>query len=39
VDIRDNLILTGANRGLDQLELWDWKTNKVVTKFRWDHEK
>lgn len=36
IDIRDNLILTGANRGNDQLELWDWKAGKVVTKFRWD---
>lgn len=30
------MILTGANRGADQLELWDWKANKVVKKFVWD---
>jgi hypothetical protein len=39
IDIRDEYVLTGANRGNDQLELWDWKMNKVALKFRWDSEK
>ncbi len=25
LDIRDNMVLTGANRGKDQLQLWDWR--------------
>jgi len=25
IDIRDNFVLTGANRGKDQLQLWDWR--------------
>jgi hypothetical protein len=36
IDIRDRQILTASNRGSDQLELWDWKMNKVLMRFRWD---
>ena len=36
VDIRGDQILTGANRGTDQLQLWDWRTQKLVTQFTWD---
>lgn len=36
LDIRDNILLTGANRGKDQLQLWDWRENKVVYSFKWD---
>ena len=36
VDIRDNLLLTGANRGKEQLQLWDWRENKLVHTFKWD---
>ena len=36
VDIRGEQVLTGANRGNDQLELWDWRMNKVLMKFQWD---
>jgi hypothetical protein len=25
IDIKDNLLLTAANRGNDQLQLWDWR--------------
>lgn len=39
VDIRGDYILTGANRGIDQLQLWDWRTQKIATQFKWDEEK
>ena len=39
VDIRGDHILTGANRGTEQLQLWDWRAQKVETQFRWDEEK
>jgi hypothetical protein len=25
LDIRENYVLIGANRGKDQLQLWDWR--------------
>lgn len=36
LDLRDNLLLTGANRGKDQLQLWDWRENKLVHTYHWD---
>ena len=39
IDLREDHVLSGANRGTDQLQLWDWRAQKVVTQFRWDEEK
>ena len=39
IDFRDNLLLTGAHRGVNQLELWDWRKKKLLSSFRWDQEK
>lgn len=39
VDIRGEYVLAGSNRGNDQLELWDWRMNKLAMKFQWDEEK
>jgi len=25
LDFKDHLLLTGANRGKEQLQLWDWR--------------
>jgi hypothetical protein len=25
IDIKDNYVLTAANRGSEQLQLWDWR--------------
>lgn len=36
LDIRDNILLTGANRGKDQLQLWEWRQNKLLHTFHWD---
>lgn len=36
LDIRDHMLLTGANRGKDQLQLWDWRQNKILHTFKWD---
>lgn len=38
LDIRGNLLLTGANRGKEQLQLWDWKENKLMHTFAWDDQ-
>jgi hypothetical protein len=38
IDIKDNFILTAANRGNEQLQLWDWRENKIVHNFKWDEE-
>lgn len=36
LDIKGNLILSGANRGNDQLQLWDWREKKeVLHTFKW----
>ena len=39
LDLRDDMLLTGANRGVDQLQLWDWRTKKLISTFKWDEEK
>jgi hypothetical protein len=38
IDIKGDLVLTAANRGTEQLQLWDWRENKVVHNFKWDEE-
>ena len=30
------MLLTGANRGKDQLQLWDCREGKLVHTFHWD---
>ena len=39
VDMRGDHVLTGAQRGNDQLQLWDWRAQKLALQFRWDEEK
>jgi hypothetical protein len=36
LDIRDNFVLIGANRGKDQLQLWDWREKKLVQTLKWN---
>lgn len=36
IDIRDDQILTGANRSYDQLQIWSLKQGKVEYTYNWD---
>lgn len=36
LDIRENFLLTGANRGKEQLQLWDCRQGKLLHTYTWD---
>jgi hypothetical protein len=36
IDFREDMILTGANAIKDQLQLWDFRTQKVLHTFEWN---
>jgi COMPASS component SWD3 len=36
IDFREDLILTGSSRVVDQLQLWDYRTKEVLHTYTWD---
>lgn len=38
IDFREDLILTGSNRVVDQLQLWDYRTKQILHTFNWDEK-
>jgi WD40 repeat protein len=38
IDFREDLILTGSNRVVDQLQLWDYRTKQILHTFSWDEK-
>jgi len=36
IDFREDMILTGASRPNDQLQIWDYRTREVLKTFVWD---
>lgn len=38
IDFREDMILTGANRAQDNLQLWDYRTQDVLQTFCWDEK-
>jgi COMPASS component SWD3 len=36
IDFREDVILTGASRVNEQLQLWDYRTKKNIHTFVWD---
>lgn len=39
IDFRDDLILTGASRVKEQLQVWDYRTKEVLHTFEWEEGK
>lgn len=35
IDVKGQYILTGAHRGTDQLQLWDYSSQKLIKSFVW----
>lgn len=38
IDFREDLILTGSSRVVDQLQLWDYRTKQVLHSYIWDEK-
>jgi hypothetical protein len=38
VDFREDTILTASDRISDQLQLWDYRTKKLLHTFKWDED-
>ena len=38
IDFRGDMILTGADRQTDSLQLWDYRKKEVIKTFVWDQE-
>jgi len=38
IDFREDLILTGSSRVVEQLQLWDYRTKQVLHTYVWDEK-
>lgn len=36
IDFREDQILTGSSRVVDQLQLWDYRTKQILHTYKWD---
>jgi hypothetical protein len=38
IDFREDMVLTGASRVSDQLQIWDYRTREVLHTYVWDEK-